>query len=443
MKKVKTGALRRRLSLGMVGAKSGVNLLGASLANLWVSEDQKEAHRTAALEREARRFVEELGRLKGAYVKIGQMLALYGEHLLPSSVNRALHTLEAQTTPIDWQQVSIQLKPEFKELKIEANAFAAASLAQVHKAKLGDVSVCVKIQYPGIASAIDDDFKHFLQMLKLASWIKSARHLEEVTKQLKRHLIEEVDYRKEFNKAQRIREYLANDPRFMIPQYYPNYCTRDVLTMDYVDGFDVKDKEVQSLSLERRNSLAIAMLELFFIEAFDWGLMQTDPNFGNYRILIDPSGSNDRLVLLDFGAVHDLDTQFQNALRTTILGAWQDDQQKTIEGLIGLKCLTVDDSKAVKESFAHFCTMLMEPFRQDFTAVPKYALNTQGVYNWDKSKLLQRSANLGSTSMMHKGFSMPPSDFMLIVRKLTGVFTFVCAIKAEFNAYQLLETYSD
>ena len=92
MKKVKTGAMRRRISLSVAGVKSGVNLVGSNIAGLLVADDKKEAHRNAALEREASRFVAELGRLKGAYVKIGQMLALYGEHLLPPAITRALHT---------------------------------------------------------------------------------------------------------------------------------------------------------------------------------------------------------------------------------------------------------------------------------------------------------------------------------------------------------------
>ena len=448
MKKVKTGSLRRRLSLSVAGAKSGANLLGSNITSLLLAEDQKRAHREQALEREAARFVAELGRLKGAYVKIGQMLALYGEHLLPAAVTRALHTLEAQTTSIDWPELSENLPPKLDELEIESKAFAAASLAQVHKAKLvkhkvGQQLLCVKVQYPGIANAIDDDFKHVLQMLKLGSWVKSARQLEQVTKQLKQHLLEEVDYSKELAKAQRVRAYLRDDTRYLVPQYYSDYCTSTVLTMDFIDGLDVTSKEVQALSLERRNRLAIAMLQLFFAEAFDWGLMQTDPNFGNYRILIDQEGDSDQLVLLDFGAVHAVSSSFQAALKTTILGAWQGNTKKTVKGLIALQCLRTTDSDAVKDSFAEFCMLLMEPFREDFSDVPDYALSADGLYDWHASNLLKRSAKAGSSSMSHKGFSVPPSEFMLIARKLTGVFTFVCAIKAQFNASSLLDAYRD
>ena len=445
MKKIKTGALRRRLSLGIAGAKSGAGLLGSSLSGLLVSEDKKEEHKAQALEREAKRFVAELGQLKGAYVKIGQMLALYGEHLLPPAVTKALHTLEAQTTAIEWSQVAINLEEKFdhSKLNIEKEAFAAASLSQVHRASLDKKAVCLKIQYPGIAEAIDADFKHVLQMLKLSRWAKSSRHLEQVTKQLKQHLVEEVDYAMELEKAEKVRQYLDDDKRYLIPQYYENYCDSTVLTMDFIQAADVNDQAVQNLSLERRNRIAVAMLELFFAEAFDWGLIQTDPNFGNYRILIDQKGENDQLVLLDFGAVHYFEPEFQLSLKKTILGTWSGHDQEIIDGLIGLHCLREDDDDEVKQSFIEFCCLLMEPFLEDFSTVPAKALNENGVYNWYKSDLLKRSGKLGAKSMIHKGFTLPPSEFMLIARKLTGVFSFVCAIKAEFNASELLNLYKE
>ena len=183
MKEIKSGGLRRRLALGAAGARGGLGLLSSKAAGLLLPKDQQAAHNELALKREATRFVKELGELKGAYVKIGQMLALYGEHLLPATVTEALHTLEAQTVAIDWNSVeptvALALGDEYEQqLVINANAFAAASLAQVHKATLplldvGDV--CIKVQYPGIADAINDDFRNVMQMLSLARWVKSGR----------------------------------------------------------------------------------------------------------------------------------------------------------------------------------------------------------------------------------------------------------------------------
>ena len=110
MKKIKKGGFSRRFAIGVAGARGGLGLLTSKASGLLLPKDQQEAHNDAALKREAERFVKQLGELKGAYVKIGQMLALYGEHLLPNAVTEALHTLEAQTTPLDWNSIEPSLK---------------------------------------------------------------------------------------------------------------------------------------------------------------------------------------------------------------------------------------------------------------------------------------------------------------------------------------------
>ncbi len=366
MKSIKKGGLSRRLSIGIAGAKGGLGILQSKAESLMVPKDKKEEHQQQALSREAHKFVAHLGELKGAYVKIGQMLALYGEHILPAVVTDALHTLESSTKPLDWSAVVPQLTDslgdDFSGLKIDNEPVAAASLAQVHLAEHPnyETPLCIKIQYPGIADAIEDDFRNVMQMLSLARWIKSGRQMESLTKELKQYLLKEVDYRYELDTARRVKEKLNGDTRYWVPSYHEQLCSDKVLTMEYVEGFSVTSDQVQALSQARRNALAEAMLELFFKEAFEWRLMQTDPNFGNYRIAIGEQA--DRLVLLDFGAVHDLDEVFCSELQKTIVAAQNKQKDQVIEGLLNLNCLRVDDSQLVKESFSDFCIFILEPF---------------------------------------------------------------------------------
>jgi len=449
MKRIKTGGLRRRFAVGAAGARGGLGLLSSRVSGVLLPKDQQQAHLDAALKREALRFVKQLGELKGAYVKIGQMLALYGEHLLPSAVTDALHTLEAQTTALDWGVIEPYLRTilsiQFDNIEVEHNSFAAASLAQVHKARAKGLQddLCIKIQYPGIANAIEDDFGNVIQMLTLARWIESGRQLESLTKELRVALLREVDYRYELETAERIRKKLADDNRYRIPEYFPDFSNDAVLTMEFIDGYEVSHPKVQALSQQRRNKLAIAMLELFFFEAFEWGLMQTDPNFGNYRILIDEQGECDQLCLLDFGAVHHLPEKFTSALKTTILAAHAGDIENTIDGAIELACLRETDSQKVKQSFADFCCFILEPFASDLSQIPSFAVTNNGHYDWRSSCLLKRAGKLGSRGMLVKGFVIPPSEFMLMVRKLTGVFTFVSALGAQLESSYLLERYVD
>ena len=445
MKSIKKGGLNRRVSLGLAGAKGGLGLLQAKVSGIFLPQEQKKAHAEEALEREALKFVAHLGELKGAYVKIGQMLALYGEHILPKQVTDALHTLESSTLPLDWEVIEPAIEDELgldatKLLAIERKAMAAASLSQVHRGSIGNEAICFKIQYPGITDAIEDDFKNVIQMLSFAKWIKSGRQMEQLTKDLKEYLLKEVRYSYELMIAEEVSS-LIDDNRYKVPKYFPEYSSDKILTMEYVNGFDVMDQEVQQLSQRRRNRLAEAMLELFFKEAFEWNLMQTDPNFGNYRVLIDQSGNEqDRLVLLDFGAVHELTPAFSRYLKKTILAAQDQNEASVIEGLIKLNCLSENSSKLVQESFSRFCIYILEPFRKSFEDVPKYALANE-VYDWKHSRLLKRAGKLGSQQALLKGFQIPPPEFMLMVRKLTGVFTFVAALGARTRSYPVLAKY--
>ena len=204
-------------------------------------------------------------------------------------------------------------------------------------------------------------------------------------------------------------------------------------------GYSVTDPKVQGLSQERRNALAEAMLRLFFKEIFEWSTMQTDPNFGNYRIELDEE-NGDRLVLLDFGAVHDLPEKFTLPLRQAIVAAHAQQHAPLIDALIKINCLRKSDLKAVKESFAAFCCFIIEPFRSDFEDLPQHTHDGE-LYAWRESRLLRRAGKLGSKSVLLKGFVMPPQEFMLLVRKLTGVFTFVSCLGAKINSSHLIEQY--
>ena len=443
IKQIQQGGLRRRIALGTASARSGLGLLSSRASGLFVPKDQQQAHNDAALEREALRFVAHLGELKGAYVKIGQMLALYGEHILPKPITQALHTLEDQTSCLQWSTIKESLEQDlgesFNQLNIEQDAFAAASLAQVHRATTTQegIDLALKVQYPGIAQAIDGDFDSVIAMLKLSRWLKTGRDVEQFTQDLKGLLKQEVDYTLELQRLQKFEELLANDPVLRVPKVYPRWSTSKCLAMEYVEGYAVTDSKIQNLSQERRNALAEAMLRLFFKEIFEWNTMQTDPNFGNYRIQLDDK-NGDKLVLLDFGAVHDLPEKFTLPLRQAIVAAHAQQHAPLIDALVKINCLRKSDSKAVKESFAAFCCFIIEPFRRDFENLPQYTHDGE-LYAWRESRLLRRAGKLGSKSILLKGFVMPPQEFMLLVRKLTGVFTFVSCLGAKINSSHLIE----
>ena len=199
-------------------------------------------------------------------------------------------------------------------------------------------------------------------------------------------------------------------------------------------GKAVNDPAIGRLSLARRNALAEAMLELFFIELFEWGVLQTDPNFGNY--LIQPEPGSDRIALLDFGSMLECTDDFLYHLRQVIAGGMEEDVPTLVSGLIGLGCLQPDAKEEGRKMFADFCLHLLEPLRHPDN-LPGEHLNRRGEYRWATSRLLQRAGEMAAGTTTSRHFTTPSRDFALIARKLTGVFTFISVLGAEFNGHDL------
>ncbi|WP_418259715.1 ABC1 kinase family protein [Haliea sp. E17] len=401
--------------------------------------------------REARRFVAELGRLKGTYVKIGQMMALFGEHFLPAVLVEALRELSDGTEPMAWSElepfVRESLGARYDELDIDPQAVAAASLAQVHLARLRDGGewICLKIQYPGLRELIEADFDAVIRMLVLSRWVKSGRDLDNWMHSLREHLLLEIDYRREARVTTQMRERVStlrvDSVHYHVPELFPRYCSGEVLAMEFIEGYPVTAKEVSGLSQARRDALGRAMLELFFYELYDWGLLQTDPNFGNYLLRLDDrrkSEADDELALLDFGSVLDCPEDFLLHLRRTVAASQQQDMHAIVEGLTGLGCLQPDASAEGREMFADFCLHLLEPLRPA-DQLPAEYLNAQGEYCWARSHLMRRAGKKAAASAASRHFTPPSREFALIARKLTGVFNFIAALDAQFNGCDVLE----
>src|SRR5690606_33996015 len=178
VKRVKTGAFERRFSLARAGILAGARYATLTAGTFLTPREQRADRRKAILSSQAQELVHELGKLKGSVVKIGQMMALFGEHFLPEEVTAALHTLENSTTALEWPAIERHLRKELgdiklSELDIDREPIGAASLGQVHRAvrKSDGKELVLKIQYPGVADAIDSDLRAVVQLLRLSRMV--------------------------------------------------------------------------------------------------------------------------------------------------------------------------------------------------------------------------------------------------------------------------------
>ncbi|MEH6571016.1 MAG: AarF/UbiB family protein [Halioglobus sp.] len=455
---IQSGKLRRSLAVSLAGIRAGgAFAIDGALQKLRSGDDAGNALESPFARREAQRFVAELGRLKGTYVKIGQMLALLGEHFLPPVLTEALHELESQTEPLPWnsiaQHVRDGLGDYYAELAIEKEAIAAASLAQVHRATIVATGeqICLKIQYPGLADVIDSDFDTVVRMLLLARWIKSGRELDAWLEAMRLQLHYEIDYVREADMTDRVdalvRRSAGNTSlrgvSYHVPKRYERYCSERILALEYVEGFVVTRAEVSQLSQARRNALGAAMLELFFYELYDWGVLQTDPNFGNFLIRPGKEPDDpDELVLLDFGSTMSCEEGFLIHLGNTIVAGQANDRTLLIDSLVGLGCLNENSTEEARHTFSEFCLQLLEPLRPP-EHLPAQYLNGDGEYCWGTSRLMRRVGKQAATSASTRHFSTPSREFAMIARKLTGVFTFIAVLNSEFNASDIVHRHID
>ncbi|NNC55238.1 MAG: AarF/ABC1/UbiB kinase family protein, partial [Pseudomonadales bacterium] len=314
------------------------------------------------------------------------------------------------------------------------------------------------IKYPGLDEVIDNDFDAVVRMLTLARWLKAGRDLDSWLAAMREQLHREADYQREAAMTELMRANIdefniaSANPlvAFAVPKTHSRYSGDHVLALDYIDGYNVTDEPITALSQAQRNAFGKAMLELFFLEVFAWDALQSDPNFGNYLLQAgeslagktptDETAKKATLALLDFGSVIQFQSEELEALRQVIAGGLEEQDESLVDGLKKLGWLKSDASKEAVESFAGFCKQILEPLREP-ASLPKEFLNDNGEYHWANSRLIQRAGKAGAKKAASRHFATPSKDFILIARKLAGVFTFIAVLDAEFNGYEIAQKY--
>ncbi len=433
IKNIKSGFLSRSLSLAKLTVGAGASLATQKVSNFLKNKEERDEAWIKYLTSQAQIFSKELGELKGSLMKAGQMLSVLGEHFLPPEVNNYLKTLQNDTPSMEWSQIKNilekQLGPELlKELEIETEALACASLGQVHRARIKETgaSIVLKIQYPGVDKAINSDIKAIKNFLNLIKVFPIDGSLDSVLEEMKEMLIQEMDYQYEVRLMEKYRELLKKDSRYIVPKYFSRYSSTKIIAMSFERGLKADDPLIQSLSQERRNRLSSHFLELYFKEIFQWRFIQTDPHLGNYRLRIDPSGQ-DQIVLFDFGATKEFGEDFMLNYKKLIRSLVTQNEEFE-EACYNLDFLKKNDNPEFVQIFKKLSYETVEPFGPE-------------VYDWKKTDLPRRITD-GAIKMV-KEFPLrtPPRELLFLNRKTAGVFIFLSVLGAKLEARTLLMQY--
>jgi predicted unusual protein kinase regulating ubiquinone biosynthesis (AarF/ABC1/UbiB family) len=446
LRKLKTRPLDRNLAMAKVGLLAGTQIAGHEFLNLFRSDEARAAKDRSFYTRQARFLADELGKLKGSIMKVGQMLSLYGQYFMPPEATDILRGLQDDTPHVNWRVMHPVLEERLgrdvlDDLDIDEEPLAAASLGQVHVARRrrDGRKLCLKIQYPGLQRAIDSDIRTLSHLVTISRLTPRDFDLKPVMEEVRDMLHREVDYAAELRNTRWFYDQLANDARYIVPEVFPEYSSEHVLTTSFEAALHVQSEQVQALSQERRNRLAIAALELFFREFFHWGFVQTDPHFGNYRVRIDPEGRNDQLVLLDFGATRQFDPSFLQAYREVIQGAFERDPRRIRSGAEGIGLLGAEFPERLREAFAEVCYLIIEPFADIPDKHPARAFVTaDGAYRWDESDLPTRVTGQIGKASMSRYFRVPPREIVFLHRRLGGLFVLLAVLGAEIKGRPIL-----
>lgn len=374
------------------------------------------------------RLTQELAQMRGAAMKVGQLISLEAGDLLPAELTAILSRLRSDAHQMPPQQLKQVLNAAWGQgwqrqyVRFDVRPIAAASIGQVHRARLKDGrDLAVKVQYPGVAQSIDSDVANVGALLRAARVLPKGFDLAPYLEAARLQLHEETDYLREGAQLQWFARYLEGQERFLLPAFHADWSTGQVLAMSHVAGHPVED--LQAAPQATRDGVMRDLFALFFDELFTFNDMQSDPNFANF--LYQPD--EDRIVLLDFGATRaiasDVVQGYRDLLAAGLAGRWP--EMKQAAAAMGL---LAGDMRP--DHHARLIAMMQLVFT---------ALRAPDPFDFADTRLSQQLQAEG-LALMEEGMTPPPvaMDVLYVQRKLGGLALLATRLCARVDLQALL-----
>eukprot|EP00192_Tetraselmis_astigmatica_P024868 CAMPEP_0117679190 /NCGR_PEP_ID=MMETSP0804-20121206/17687_1 /TAXON_ID=1074897 /ORGANISM="Tetraselmis astigmatica, Strain CCMP880" /LENGTH=623 /DNA_ID=CAMNT_0005488605 /DNA_START=206 /DNA_END=2077 /DNA_ORIENTATION=+ len=381
-------------------------------------------------ERNAERLADALCRMRGAALKLGQMLSIQDENVLPPQLLAALERVRegADVMPAyQLEGVVVEQLGEGWRAKLAnfgPDPVAAASIGQVHQATLLDGrTVAMKIQYPGVGRSIESDVDNVMRLVKVANVLPKGAYVEEAVRVAKEELALECNYTNELTAQARFKQLIEGNPAlarsFHVPDVVPELSSEKVLTTEWVAGVPID--QVASMPEEVRNNVATRLLALTLTELFQWQFMQTDPNWSNFLYDRD----TDRLHLIDFGAARDYPKSFVDDYLRMVKACAEQDSDEVVATSVRLGFLTGEESRVMLDAHCKAGFVVGLPFAED------------GLYDFGASRTMTREVtDLGGIMLKHR-LTPPPQEAYSLHRKLSGAFLSCIKLRAKVPCREL------
>ncbi|RDC74940.1 AarF/ABC1/UbiB kinase family protein [Rhodovulum sp. 12E13] len=359
-----------------------------------------------------RRVADELARMRGAAMKVGQLVSMDAGDVLPPELAEIMGRLRAEADYMPPKQLRGALDAAWgpgwtgRFERFDVRPLAAASIGQVHRARArGGRDLAIKVQYPGVRRSIDSDVENVAALIRWAGLAPPGMDLRPLLAEAKRQLHEEADYAREGQELARFGALLAGEEDYAVPRLADDLTTRDVLAMSFEPGVAVE--RMAEADQAERDRIVRLLLELLFREMFEFGVMQTDPNFANYRW----DGERGRLVLLDFGATR--------AFPQAVTEGYRDLLRAGIGGDAGdIACAALRLGFFAEDTAEHHKRAVVE-----MTGIAFGALRHRGPFDFGNADMVLRLRDRAMEMSADRTFvHVPPTDVFYLQRKFAGLY---------------------
>ena len=427
---VPTSRLSRFAKLGSLATGVATNMLvdGAKSALTGKGWDNKSL---LLQPKNIEKLATQLSHLRGAAMKLGQLLSMDAGDLLSPELAQLLALLRSDANPMPHKQLVEVLKEQWGDewlarfSHIELRPFAAASIGQVHLAyKENGDQLAVKIQYPGIAKSVVSDVDNVISLLTISRLLPKDLNIKPLIGEAKAQLLAEADYKREAQYLIRYKNALATNPHFKVPNVYPEHSTQQVLTMEYIKAEPIES--ITELPDSQKSFVAEQLIDLFFKEMFEFKLIQTDPNFANFHYQLDTQ----KIVLFDFGATREISTELSLAYLALFKAGSENNREGVLKAASDIGYFKNDLVDEYKNNVIDLFLMACEPLR------------AEGVFDFKNSELALKIKNAGlALSAQSQQWHTPPVDALFIHRKLAGLYLIAARLGAKIDVKTLFQHY--
>ena len=377
----------------------------------------------------AMRAADELARMRGAAMKVGQLISMDAGDMLPPELARIFDRLRSEAHHMPWPQLKRVLaqawgagwRDRFETFDI--HPVAAASIGQVHRARTRDGrDLAIKVQYPGVRRSIDSDVDNVASLMRVAGLVPARMSIAPMLAEAKRQLHEEADYEREGRRLAEFGALLADRREFRVPELYPDLTTPTVLAMTFLEGRPIET--LASAPQAERDRAMTLLIDLLFCELFQFRLMQTDPNFANYRY----APGTGQMILLDFGATRAFTEAFADRYRRLMRAGLDGDRAGVRAAALEIGILSGNAPARLESSLLDMIEASLEPLRRDTP------------FDFGASDLALRMRDAGMDMAEHREhLRIPPMDTLLINRKFSGVYMLATRMRARVDLRALIE----